>query len=53
MTAPYRYIRKVYKAGNSYVICIPQIWIRANKIDKGMHVIVELYPDRVVIIKKK
>ena len=49
MATPYRYLRKLMHIGNSFVVSLPVIWIKANKVKKGSEVMVEVYEDRVVI----
>jgi len=49
MATPYRYPRKLMQIGNSFMVSLPVIWIKANKVKKGSVVMVEVYEDRVVI----
>ena len=49
MATPYKYLRKLMQIGNSFMVSLPVIWIKANKVRKGSVVMVEVYEDRVVI----
>jgi len=49
MATPYKYLRKLMQIGNSFMVSLPVIWIKANKVKKGSVVMVEVYEDRVVI----
>lgn len=50
MTTPYRYVRKVMAVGNSLVVSLPTIWVKANKITSEKKVSVEVHPDKLVIV---
>lgn len=53
MAKPYTYVRKPLKLGHSLVITIPSIFVKANGLTPDNTLLVEVYPDRLVILPQK
>lgn len=45
--------RRIFKSGDSFVISIPRLWLKQNKIEIGDEIECQIKGDRIIILTKK
>ncbi|MEM2614611.1 MAG: AbrB/MazE/SpoVT family DNA-binding domain-containing protein [Nitrososphaerota archaeon] len=53
MTTPFRFLRKAFKIGSSIAVTLPSLWCKALGVKEGTEIIVEAYPDKIVLSVKE